>query len=147
MEKTLKAVNDTRAKQKIEINKLNDDNQKLIKLNQENEKTIKILENEKFYLVSKNEERNFELKNTFEKLKLKEENLLYTIRQLEDFKLANIKCQNTLKDYEITLDKLRNENSNLNHLLQKEKNSRNKSEKNVERYKILIQIVIRKFKG
>jgi hypothetical protein len=147
LEKTLKAVNDTRAKQKIEINKLNDDNQKLIKLNQENEKTIKILENEKFYLVSKNEERNFELKNTFEKLKLKEENLLYTIRQLEDFKLANIKCQNTLKDYEITLDKLRNENSNLNHLLQKEKNSRNKSEKNVERYKILIQIVIRKFKG
>lgn len=133
LEKTLSSVNDVRASQKAEINKLVDDNQKLVKLAQDNEKAIKALELEKANLISRNDEANFELKNTSNKLKLKEENLSYTQRQLEDMKLANIKCQNTLKDYEMNIDNLRMENNNLNGNLQKEKILKNDSEKNGER--------------
>jgi chromosome segregation ATPase len=138
LEKTVAAINDVRATQKSEINKLVDDNQKLVKLAQDNEKTIKNLELEKSNLISRNDEANFELKNTSNKLKMKEENLSYTIRQLDDMKLANIKLQNTLKDYEMQIDNLRNENSNLNANLQKEKMSRNESEKNGDRLENVI---------
>lgn len=138
MEKTLASVNDVRSSQKNEINKLVEDNQKLVKLAQENEKTIKSLDLEKNNLISRNDETNFELKNTSNKLKIKEENLSYTQRQLEDLKLANMKCQNTLKDYEMQIDNLRSEISNLNSNLHKEKSIRNESEKDCERLQNVI---------
>lgn len=138
LEKTLSSVNDVRASQKNEINKLVDDNQKLVKLAQDNEKAIKNLELERNNLISRNDETNFELKNTSNKLKMKEENLSYTQRQLEDMKLANVKCQNTLKDYEMQIDNMRIENSNLNGHLQKEKLGRNDSEKNCDRLNSIV---------
>ena len=133
MEKSISAINEIRGSQKSEINKLVEDNQKLVKLAQDNERTIKTLELEKSNLISKNEEINFELKNTLSKLRLKEESLTFTIRQLDDLKLVNIKNTNTLKDKELHINNLINENSNLNQFLQKEKSLRNEADKNIER--------------
>ena len=105
---------------------------------QENEKVIKNLEQEKIRLITRSDETNFELKNTLNKLKSREENLSYTQRQLEDFKLANHKYQNTLEDYEAQIDSLRIDNSNITGSLQKEKLNKNESEKNGERLQMVV---------
>jgi hypothetical protein len=133
LEKSISAINEIRSTQKSEINKYIEDNQKLVKLAQDNERTIKTLELEKSSLTSKNEEINFEFKNLLSKLRLKEESLTFTIRQLDDLKLINMKNVNTLKDNELHIDNLRNEISNLNQFLQKEKSLRNEGDNNLER--------------
>ena len=122
----------------MEISKLVEDNQKLVKLAQDNERTIKSLENDRIKLISKNDEISFDLKNTNGKLKSKEENLSYTQKLLEDCKSANTKLQNTLKDYENQIDLLRSDVSNLNSNLQKERGNRMEADKTIDKLQLCI---------
>lgn len=138
LERTVGNLNEARSTQKTEINKLVEDNQKLIKLAQDNEKTIKSLESEKLKIISKNEELLFDLKNLNGKLKSKEENLLYTQRQLDESKAASLRFQNNLKDNDKQIENLRSEITHLNFALQSEKNTKLEADKQIEKFRNVI---------
>lgn len=138
LERNVNNLSDTRASQKIEISKLVEDNQKLVRLVSDNESTIKSLEADRIKQMSRTEEVNFNLKNTIAKLNSREENLNYTQKLLEDAKASIGKMQITLKEYEKNLDNFRADNISLNLALQKEKSTKLDSDKRNNQLEILL---------
>ena len=131
LERNINILNDTKFSQKIEINKLIEDNQKLVRLVGENEKTIKNLEGDRIKLLSRNEEINFELKNTLGKLKTREDNLNYTQQTVDDLKLRNGKLQFNLNECEKQIEILRDDANILGSNLQNERSGRLEAEKTI----------------
>ena len=129
VERNVSNLNETRANQKIEISKLIEDNQKLVRLVNDNERCIKSLESERIKQLSKIEELSFEIKNTIGKLNSREENLSYTNKSLDDAKSTISRQNHTLRDHEKMIDGHRIDNNSLNMTLQKEKNVRGDGEK------------------
>jgi hypothetical protein len=138
LERQLNNSNDIRNSQKMELAKLIDDNQKLSKICSEQEKTIKGLDVDRSKILSKNEEVNFELKNTQGRLKAREENLAYVTKQLDDAKNIIIKMQNSLKEAEKQIDNQRLEISSLNHNLNRERVGRTESDKSNEQLSAIL---------
>jgi chromosome segregation ATPase len=138
LERIVNNLSDLKNSQKIEISKLVEDNQKLTRICQDHEKGIKNLDSERIKLLSRNDELNFQLKNSNGKLQSREENLAHTNRQWEESKNANAKSQQTLREYEKKMDSQKNEIHNLNSQLSNERNLRNESEKEVENLKVML---------
>lgn len=138
LERVVSNLNDMKNSQKIEISKLVEDNQKLTRICQDHEKSLKNFEAERLKLLSKNDELNFQVKNLNGKLQSREENLSHTNRQWEESKNANLKMQQTLREYEKKMDLQRNEINNLNSQVGKERNQRAEAEKEIENLKLML---------
>ena len=138
VERNVSNLNETRANQKIEISKLIDDNQKLVRLVNENERCIKNLESERIKQLSRIEELSFELKNLVGKLNSREENLNFTNKALDDAKSTIARQNHTIRDHEKMIDNHRIDNNSLNLNVQKEKNIREDAEKMINQLQQLL---------
>jgi len=138
IERNVSNLNETRANQKIEISKLIEDNQKLVRLVNENERCIKSLESERIKQLSRIEELSFEIKNTVGKLNSREENLNFSNKSLEDAKATIARQNHSIRDLEKMVDNHRIDNNSLNLSLKKEKNVRNDAEKMVSQLQQLL---------
>jgi chromosome segregation ATPase len=138
LERMVHNLNDLKSTQKIEIGKLAEDNQRLIKICSDHEKQLKSMDTERIKLFSKIDELNFTLKNLNGKLASREENLGHINRQFDESKNLNIKLQQTVRDFEKQSDFQRGEIANLNNQLQKERNQRHDVDKELDNLKLVL---------
>ena len=129
----VKSSNDlTMAKQQNEIERLN-------KICDQQDNLIKNINEEKNELFGRNDELNFELKNTLGKLKSREENLNFTQRQLEEANKNIAKLEDHINEVEQTLNRTKLELNNSNNSHAKERTHRIESEKNCEKLESIVK--------
>ena len=118
--------------QKIEIDKLFEDNKKLSQIRQEQERNLKIGEQDRLNLASKINENNCEINNLNDKLRSHMSNIDQLQNKLDNSTALNCNLQNTIKDFERQINNFRNDNDNLKTNLLKEKAIRADEEKRNE---------------
>lgn len=137
MEKNIFNLQETKNSQKIRIENLQIDLDRLKKITEDNERLLKRQDAEKLDLLGKLDETRFELKNVLGKLKSKEENLAFTQRQLDEANKTVINLQNNLSELEQQYTRAKLEINSLNANLQKERSLRldgEKSNDNLQAY-------------
>ena len=132
LEQNVFTLQDQKQSQKLRIDNLTIDLERLKKLNDDNQRLIKRLDTEKIELIAKLDEIRFELKNTIGKLKSKEDNLNFTQMQLDGANKNIVDLQNNISELDQQLTRNKLENNSLNSTLLKERNVRYDSEKNNE---------------
>jgi len=129
MEKNIFNLQETKNGQKIRIDNLQMDLDRYKKICDDNERMIKRLDQEKIELMSKLDESRFEMKNTLGKYKVKEDNLNFTQRQLDEANKNIVNAQNNISELDQQYTRAKLEINSLNSQLQKERNVRMDSEK------------------
>lgn len=132
LEQNVFTLQDQKQSQKLRIDNLTIDLERLKKLNDDNQKLIKRLDTEKIELMAKLDEIRFELKNTIGKLNSKEDNLNFTQMQLDGANKNIVDLQNNISELDQQLTRNKLENNSLNSNLLKERNVRYDCEKNNE---------------
>jgi chromosome segregation ATPase len=137
MEKNIFSLQETKNSQKLRIDGLILDLERLKKMGDDNERMIKRQDGEKIDLMSKLDDTRFELKNTYGKLKGKEENLVFTQRQLDEANKNIVNLQNNLSELDQQFTRAKLEINSLNSNLNKERSNRmdcEKSNDNLQHY-------------
>jgi chromosome segregation ATPase len=129
LEKKVNELTEDKNNQKIEIDKLFEDNKRLTQIRQEQERNLKIGEQDRMNLANKINENNCEINNLNEKLSNHLSNIEQLQNKLDSSSSLNCNLQNTIKDFERQIYNLRNENDGLKNNLIKEKSIRNEEEK------------------
>ncbi len=132
LEKNVFSLQETKSAQKMRNENLQMDLDRYKKLSEDNERFIKRQDAEKMDLMSKLDETRFELKNGLGKLKVKEENLAFTQRQLEEANKTIVNLQKNISELEQQYTRGKMELNSLNSTLQKERSVRLDSEKSNE---------------
>jgi len=132
LEKNVFSLQETKSAQKMRNENLQMDLDRYKKLTEDNERFIKRQDAEKMDLMSKLDETRFELKNGLGKLKVKEENLAFTQRQLEEANKTIVNLQKNISELEQQYTRGKMELNSLNSTLQKERSVRLDSEKSNE---------------
>ena len=138
LEQKVKELTDDKNNQKIEIDKLFEDNKRLTQIRQEQERNLKIGEQDRLNLTNKINENNCEINNLNDKLSSHLANIEQLQNKLDSSSALNCNLQNTVKDFERQIYNFRNENDNLKNNLLKEKSIRNEEEKKNEELNQLI---------
>lgn len=137
LEKNILNLQETMGAHKARIESLQMDLDRYKKLAEENEFLIKKQAAEKMDLVSKLDERRFELKTALGKVKIKEENLAFTQKQLEEANKTVIYLQNNVSELEQMHSRGKLDINSLNAALQKERSIKfdcEKSNENLQSY-------------
>ena len=132
LEQKVQELTDDKNNQKIEIDKLFEDNKKLSQIRQEQERNLKIGEQDRLNLASKINENNCEINNLNDKLRSHMSNIDQLQNKLDNSTALNCNLQNTIKDFERQINNFRNDNDNLKTNLLKEKAIRADEEKRNE---------------
>ena len=132
LEQKVQQLTEEKNNQKIEIDKLFEDNKKLSQIRQEQERNIKIGEQDRLNLASKINENNCEINNLNDRLRNHISNIDQLQNKLDNSTALNSNLQNTIKDFERQIDNYRNDNENLKTNLLKEKTIRADEEKRNE---------------
>ena len=129
LEQKVQELTDDKNNQKIEIDKLFEDNKKLSQIRQEQERNLKIGEQDRLNLASKISENNCEINNLNDKLRNHMNNIDQLQNKLDNSTALNCNLQNTIKDFERQISNFRCDNDNLKNNLLKEKTIRADEEK------------------
>ena len=132
LEQKVQQLTEDKNNQKIEIDKLFEDNKKLSQIRQEQERNLKIGEQDRLNLASKINENNCEINNLNDKLRNHMNNIDQLQNKLDNSTALNCNLQNTIKDFERQINNFRNDNDNLKTNLLKEKTIRADEEKRNE---------------
>ena len=132
LEQKVQELTDDKNNQKIEIDKLFEDNKKLSQIRQEQERNLKIGEQDRLNLASKISENNCEINNLNDKLRNHMNNIDQLQNKLDNSTALNCNLQNTIKDFERQINNFRCDNDNLKNNLLKEKTIRADEEKKNE---------------
>lgn len=132
LEKNVFNLQEKTSSQKMRIESFQMDLDRYKKIAEDNERLVKRQDAEKIDLMSRMDETRFELKNRVGKLKVKEENLAFTQRQLEEANKTMVNLQNNVTDLEQQYAMEKMEKKSLNTTLQKERGVRFDSEKSNE---------------
>ena len=132
LEQKVQELTDDKNNQKIEIDKLFEDNKKLSQIRQEQERNLKIGEQDRLNLASKISENNCEINNLNDKLRNHMNNIDQLQNKLDSSTALNCNLQNTIKDFERKINNFRCDNDNLKNNLLKEKTIRADEEKKNE---------------
>ena len=132
LEQKVQQLTEDKNNQKIEIDKLFEDNKKLSQIRQEQERNLKIGEQDRLNLASKINENNCEINNLNDKLRSHMSNIVQLQNKLDNSTALNCNLQNTIKDFERQINNFRNDNDNLKTNLLKEKAIRADEEKRNE---------------
>ena len=132
LEQKVQQLTEDKNNQKIEIDKLFEDNKKLSQIRQEQERNLKIGEQDRLNLASKINENNCEINNLNDKLRSHMSNIDQLQNKLDNSTALNCNLQNTIKDFERQINNFRNDNDNLKTNLLKEKAIRADEEKRNE---------------
>jgi chromosome segregation ATPase len=132
LEQKVQQLTEDKNNQKIEIDKLFEDNKKLSQIRQEQERNLKIGEQDRLNLASKINENNCEINNLNDKLRNHMDNIDQLQNKLDNSTALNCNLQNTIKDFERQINNFRNDNDNLKTNLLKEKTIRADEEKRNE---------------
>ena len=129
LEKCVQELNDCKTEQKIQINKLIEDNKKLSQICQDQERNLALGDQERQNISQKINESNCNINDLNRKLTCHKNNLDKLQCDLDNSNTMNCKLQNTKKDYERQLDNFHNENEKLKNNLLNERAMRNDEEK------------------
>jgi chromosome segregation ATPase len=132
LEQKVQQLTEDKNNQKIEIDKLFEDNKKLSQIRQEQERNLKIGEQDRLNLASKINENNCEINNLNDKLRSHMSNIDQLQNKLDNSTALNCNLQNTIKDFERQINNFRSDNDNLKTNLLKEKAIRADEEKRNE---------------
>ena len=132
LEQKVAQLTEDKNNQKIEIDKLFEDNKKLSQIRQEQERNLKMGEQDRLNLASKINENNCEINNLNDKLRSHMSNVDQLQNKLDNCTALNCNLQNTMKDFERQINNFRNDNDNLKNNLIKEKAIRADEEKRGE---------------
>jgi len=139
LEKTVINLTDVKKSNEVTINKYLNEIDSCNKICEEQDGLIKNLNDEKSDLLGRIDELNFELKNTFGKLKSKEDALSFVQRQFEDSSKNISKLEIQLRELEQNLGRTKIELNNSNNSQSKERALRIESEKNGEKLEMIIK--------
>ena len=133
MEKLINNLTEIKKSQEYSLNKCHAEIERFTKVCEDQNLMIKNLNAEKVELLNRIDELNFELKNNFEKLKNRENNLAQAQRQIEELNknIFNLDYQNSELDE--NLSRVRNDLSNSNNAFAKERAGRIDLEKSNEK--------------
>jgi len=137
LEKNILNLQETKSAKKARIESLQMDLDRYKKLTEENEFLIKKQAAEKMDSVSKFDETRFELKTALGKVKIKEENLAFTQKQLEEANKTVIYLENNVSELEQIHTRAKLDINSLNAGLQKERTIKfdcEKSNENLQSY-------------
>ena len=129
LEKAVQELTDVKTDQKIQINKLIEDNKKLSQICQEQERNIQLEDQERQNISQKINESNCNINDLNRKLNCHKNNIDKLQNDLDNSNALNCKLQNTKQDYERQLDNFHNENEKLKCNLMNERALRNDEEK------------------
>ncbi len=129
LEQKVQQLNDDKNSQKIEIDRLFEDNKKLSQIRQEQERNLKIGEQDRLNLANKINANNCEINNLNDKLRSHICNIDQLQNKLDNSSVLNCNLQNTIKDFERQICNFQNDNDNLKNNLLKEKSIRADEEK------------------
>ena len=129
LEQKVQQLNDDKNSQKIEIDRLFEDNKRLSQIRQEQERNLKIGEQDRLNLANKINANNCEINNLNDKLRSHISNIDQLQNKLDSSSALNCNLQNTIKDFERQICNFQNDNDNLNNNLLKEKSIRADEEK------------------
>ena len=132
LEQKIQQLTDDKNNQKMEIDKLFEDNKKLSLIRQEQERNLKIGEQDKLNLAEKINANNCQINNLNDKLRNYLCNIDQLQNKLDNSTALNSQLQNTMKDYERQINNFRNDNDNLKNNILKEKTIRCDQEKRNE---------------
>ena len=138
LEQKVQQLTEDKNNQKIEIDRLFEDNKKLSQIRQEQERDLKIGEQDRANLRNKISENNCEINNLNDKLRNHINNIDQLQNKLDNSTALNCNLQNTIKDYERQIANYRNDNDNLKNNLLREKTIRCDEEKKNEELSQLI---------
>ena len=129
LEQKVQQLNDDKNSQKIEIDRLFEDNKRLSQIRQEQERNLKIGEQDRLNLANKINANNCEINNLNDKLRSHISNIDQLQNKLDSSSALNCNLQNTIKDFERQICNFQNDNDNLKNNLLKEKSIRADEEK------------------
>ena len=129
LEQKVQQSNDDKNSQKIEIDRLFEDNKRLSQIRQEQERNLKIGEQDRLNLANKINANNCEINNLNDKLRSHISNIDQLQNKLDSSSALNCNLQNTIKDFERQICNFQNDNDNLKNNLLKEKSIRADEEK------------------
>jgi len=113
LEQKVQQLTEDKNNQKIEIDRLFEDNKKLSQIRQEQERDLKIGEQDRSNLRNKISENNCEINNLNDKLRNHLNNIDQLQNKLDNSSALNCNLQNTIKDFERQICNFRNDNDNL----------------------------------
>jgi len=129
LEQKVQQLNDDKNDQKIEIDRLFEDNKRLSQIRQEQERNLKIGEQDRLNLANKINANNCEINNLNDNLRSHISNIDQLQNKLDNSSALNCNLQNTIKDFERQICNFQNDNDNLKNNLLKEKSIRADEEK------------------
>jgi chromosome segregation ATPase len=129
LEQKVQQLNDDKNSQKLEIDRLFEDNKRLSQIRQEQERNLKIGEQDRLNLADKINANNCEINNLNDKLRSHISNIDQLQNKLDSSSALNCNLQNTIKDFERQICNFQNDNDNLKNNLLKEKSIRADEEK------------------
>ena len=138
-EKTVGNLSEIKKSHELSIVKYQNELDRFNKICEDQNNTIKSLNEEKSDILVRNDELNFELKNVLGKLKAKEDNLLFTQRQLEEANKNIANLEDHVVDLEKTSVRIKLELNNVTNAHAKERSIRVDSEKNVEKLENILK--------
>lgn len=139
LDRNYREITEIRRSNEGTITKLEIEIQKFNKICDEQEMIIKNLNDEKSNLLGRNDETNFELKNTLNKLKSREESLSFTTKQLEEANKNIGRMESHISEIEQTLNRTKVELNSVSNSLAKEKSTRLEGDKNGERLESILK--------
>ena len=146
MDKIINNLTQTKQAHENSLNKCHSEIERLTKISDDQTVLIKNLNSEKVDMLNRIDELNFELKNSSEKLRNRENNLNQSQRQIEDLNknITSLDMQNS--DLEENLKKVKNDLSNVNNAYSKERANRAELEKNNDKLENLLSIKVGEIK-
>lgn len=139
LEKNVNNLTDIKQSNELTIGKLQTEIERLSKILDQQDHVIKNQNEEKNNLLCKNDELNFELKNTLGKLKSREESLNFQTRQNEEANKKIAKLEDHVVEFEQVISRTKLELNNSMNAHAKEKSGRIESEKNCERLESILK--------
>jgi chromosome segregation ATPase len=109
LERMVQDLREAKFRNKNEIDRVLDDNQRLSRNCKEEEVIIKNLELERNKYLEINEELKYDNSNLQSKIRQRDDNLNYYQKQLEDSNKTISRMNNTIKELELQADRLHNE--------------------------------------
>ena len=138
MDKIINNLTQTKQAHENSLNKYHSEIERLTKICDDQSAMIKNLNSEKVDMLNRIDELNFELKNSSEKLRNRENNLNQSQRQIEDLNKNITSLDMQTSELEENLMKVKNDLNNVNNAYAKERANRAELEKNNEKLETLL---------